>query len=252
MSRDWTPEEILLIEKNNVANELPDMWQFMGNMSISINGENYKPMFSKEEIELRKKFGNFGKLYESFVSLYKEITKLSNGESVLKKAQQELELFIENGEGNLDSHVLKWFQGKLDSNFYYHEHNDELLKEYLILEAAEDKITSFLSKEDIALIDKLDNMTYSEISESIYDLCMEEETFKKIDEKIWHLMTDESSPFSKASFYDGLAEEIEAKSEWQKWSASLYNCDLLYMTAIAYVLGLEIPQTAGDIQIFGM
>jgi hypothetical protein len=113
-------------------------------------------------------------------------------------------------------------------------------------------IIEYVRYEDIDLIDKLDNMYCSEISEEIFEKCMEKGTFKKIEEKVWELMNDKDSEFSKAGFYDGLSDEDESEDEHDMWSACLYNCDLLYMTAIAYVLGLEVPEFSWDVENFGM
>ena len=111
-------------------------------------------------------------------------------------------------------------------------------------------ITKYVTYEDIDLIDKLSNMCGSEISEEIFEKCMKEKTFKKIEEKVWKLMRNSASKFSKAECYAGLADEYEAKNEHDMWSACLYNCDLLYMTAIAHVLKLEIPKASWDTEIF--
>ena len=116
----------------------------------------------------------------------------------------------------------------------------------------ENLITEYVTYKDIDLIDKLDNMYCSEISEEIFKQCMEKDTFKKIEEKVWELMNDKDSEFAKAEFYEDLADEDESENEHDMWSACLYNCDLLYMTAIALVLGLEIPEFSSDIEIFGM
>ena len=113
-------------------------------------------------------------------------------------------------------------------------------------------ITDYVTYEDIDLIDKIDNLTYSEISEEIRDKCMEEETFKKIEEKVWELMNDKNGKFAYVEQYEGLADEYEAIDEKDKLSACVYNADLLYMVAIAYVLGLEIPKTCFDTHIFGI
>ena len=113
-------------------------------------------------------------------------------------------------------------------------------------------ITEYVTYKDIDLIDKLDNMYCSEISEEIFEKCMEKETFKKIEEKVWELMNDRNSEFSKAEFYDGLFDEDESEDEHYVWTSCLYNCDLLYMTAIAHVLDLETPESSGDVEIFGM
>lgn len=113
-------------------------------------------------------------------------------------------------------------------------------------------ITEYVGYKDIDLVDKLDNMYCSEISEEIFEKCTEKETFKKIEEKVWELMNDKDSEFSKAEFYEDLFDGEEDDSEDYIWSARVYNCDLLYMVAIAYVLGLEIPESCYDVGIFGM
>lgn len=113
-------------------------------------------------------------------------------------------------------------------------------------------ITEYVTYEDIDLVDKLDNMYCSEISEEIFEKCMEKDAFKKIEEKVWELMNDKGSEFSKAEFYDGMSDDDESEDEHDMWSSCVYNCDLLYMTAIAHVLGLEIPEFSWDVEIFGM
>lgn len=113
-------------------------------------------------------------------------------------------------------------------------------------------ITEYVGHKDIDLVDKLDNMCCSEISEEIFEKCIEETTFKKIEEKVWELMNDEDSEFSKAEFYEDLFDGDGTEDEHYVWSSCLYNCDLLYMTAIAHVLGLEIPEASWDVEIFGM
>ena len=113
-------------------------------------------------------------------------------------------------------------------------------------------ITKYVTFEDIDLLNKLGNMLESEISQEIYDKCMEKKTFEKVEKKVWALMRNSASKFAFADFYEGLAGEYDAEDEHDMWSACLYNCDLLYMTAIAYVLGLQIPKSSYDIKIFGI
>lgn len=113
-------------------------------------------------------------------------------------------------------------------------------------------ITKHVTREAINLADKLDNMLYSEISEEIYEKCSEEKTFKKIEDKVWKLMRNSASKFSRTDFYEDMAEGYDAEDENDMLSACVYNCDLLYMTAIASVLKLEIPRDSGDIHIFGL
>ena len=113
-------------------------------------------------------------------------------------------------------------------------------------------IIEYVTYKDIDLVDKLDNMCCSEISEEIFEKCMEKDTFKKIEEKVWELMNDKDSEFSKAEFYEGLFDGDETEDGHYVWSSCLYNCDLLYMTAIAHVLGLAIPEFSWDVEAFGM
>lgn len=113
-------------------------------------------------------------------------------------------------------------------------------------------IINYVTREDIDLENKLGNMLDSEISDEIYEKCVVPENLKKIEEKVWMLMKNSAEPFSKAEFYDGLADGYEAKDECDLKSAELYNCDFLYMVAIASVLGLKRPRSSCDIEIFGL
>lgn len=113
-------------------------------------------------------------------------------------------------------------------------------------------IADFLTKDDVDLIDKLNNMYESEISEEIYEKCNEPEFFSKIEEEVWNLMKNPEEKFHNSDFYVGLEGEYEAEDEYDLWSARLYNCDLIYMVAIAAVLGLQRPNDSCDNEIFGM
>lgn len=113
-------------------------------------------------------------------------------------------------------------------------------------------IADFLTKDDVDLIDKLNNMYESEISEEIYEKCNEPEFFSKIEEEVWNLMKNPEEKFHNSDFYVGLEGEYEAEDEHDLWSARLYNCDLIYMVAIAAVLGLQRPNDSCDNEIFGM
>lgn len=113
-------------------------------------------------------------------------------------------------------------------------------------------ITAFLTKKDIDLIDKLNNMCEIEISEDIYEKCNEPQLFSKIEEEVWNLMNNPEEEFHNSDFYEGLEGEYEAMDEHDLWSARLYNCDLIYMVAIASVLGLQRPNDSCNVEIFGM
>ena len=66
------------------------------------------------------------------------------------------------------------------------------------------------------------------------------------------MMKISDSPFSRSASYIGFADDYDTNDEHERWSACVYNCDLLYMTAIASVLGLELPRHSGDVHIFGI
>ena len=89
-------------------------------------------------------------------------------------------------------------------------------------------------------------MQESEITEACYNKCNEPEVFKQIENKVIALMQDKNEPFFNPYYYKGLAKEYDAPNAKEQLSAEIYNCDLLYMTAIADVMELERPKTAGD------
>lgn len=113
-------------------------------------------------------------------------------------------------------------------------------------------ITEYVDYDDIDLYNKLDNMLDSEISEEIYKKCIKDDNFKKIEKKVWEIINDITSEYCLLETYEGLAKEYDAKDENDMWSACLYNCDTLYMTAIANVFNLEIPETGINVEIFGI
>ena len=103
-----------------------------------------------------------------------------------------------------------------------------------------------LTQKDIDLEDKLDNMLGSEISEKVYALASSPKNFGKIEEKIWAMMGNSNLPYSNIEYFDGLAKEYEDVDEHDLYSACLYNCDLIYMQAIAHVLKMPIPKNSGS------
>lgn len=113
-------------------------------------------------------------------------------------------------------------------------------------------ITSFVTEDDIDLANKLDNLCGSEISDDIYNKCMEPKNFTKIKTKIWSLMKNSAENFHSREYYEGLEGDYQSKDEHDLWSVRVYNCDLLYMVAIANVLKLKRPRTSCDVDIFGI
>lgn len=123
MSRNWTPEEMLLVEKNGTP-----IIEFMKGLQLVINGEK-RPMYTKEDIEICEQFTYLGKLYDRFARLYKEVCKYPKGKDILKELEAELKDYIEDGIEKEGSFVAPWFHGELDKGFYYNEENNRLFRE---------------------------------------------------------------------------------------------------------------------------
>lgn len=112
------------------------------------------------------------------------------------------------------------------------------------------KVTEYFTKDQIDVEGKLSNMLDSEISADIYHECQEH--LREIEDTVWELMTDPDRPFSDTEFYSHLSPRYEPTDFRDDLDANVYNCDLLYMIAIAIVLQLPIPEDSCDIHIFGL
>ena len=127
MSRDWTPRELYEVEQWNIQHDRGSLWDFMENTTITINGKT-TPLHSKEAIARRREFPFLGRLMmDRFDGLYAFLSKVDGGLSLLARHEDALRTYIETGKGDKESPLIRWFEGKLDSRFYYREHNDELL-----------------------------------------------------------------------------------------------------------------------------
>lgn len=132
MSRDFTPKESLAAEKYTGFS----MFDMMEHTVLSYKGEE-KPLYTPEQISLRKQFPLFGKLVNRFESLFFPLSKIEGGEEFLREKEKELEKWIENGKGDYNSYLIKWFEGDLDPNFYYSERNEEMFIEEMLEEMKE-------------------------------------------------------------------------------------------------------------------
>lgn len=126
MSRNWTPEEMLMVEKT-----LPNgaTWRDMTkSMTITFKGQT-SPMVKEEDNNILDSYDYLGRLYpDNLCGVYrklKEVDKLS----VLEEVENELKNYIENNVGDKETPLIRWYHGKLDSNFYYSEYNNQLLAE---------------------------------------------------------------------------------------------------------------------------
>lgn len=133
MSRDWTPREMYEVEQYNIRNGHGSLWDFM-NAAWVINGERF-PLCTEENLTRRQEYPLMGRLYERYDELYAFLSGIEGGMALLSRYEDELRLYIETGDGDKTSALLRWFEGTLDEGFYYRERNDELLMEFIQNEA---------------------------------------------------------------------------------------------------------------------
>lgn len=134
MSRDFTPKQIYLVEQWQIKEGSGSLWDFMKNTTISYDGKTF-PMHSEEDITQRMQYPLLGKLFNNFKKAFDSLSSVPNGLNVLERCDKELDLYINGGNGDAASPVIKWFEGKLDECFYYGERNEELFLEYMLEEA---------------------------------------------------------------------------------------------------------------------
>ena len=105
-----------------------------------------------------------------------------------------------------------------------------------------------LTSDDIDLIDKLDNLYgHGQISETVYDLASEERTFDIIEHYIDEILSDDiGDPELAEEYIEFIIEETENLyeqgfiDEADDFTGGLYNCDSLYLYAIADALDLDM------------
>ena len=107
-----------------------------------------------------------------------------------------------------------------------------------------------LSKEDIDLIDKLDNLNgHAQISDTVCRLASEERTFDIIEHYIDEILSDDIGESSlPQESIDFIIEETQRLyeegliNEPDDFSSGLYNCDEIYLYAIADALDLDMDE----------
>lgn len=138
MSRDWTPQELRLIDKQ-----------------MSLKGESFRnanfvfhdiatgkeiPLKSEREREIGKKFPELSFLYEEWFEVYEALGNAVVKEQLFEELEDTLEIIIaeENGEkldkncdANIKKAIYKWYCGELDPSFYYRERNDKMFADFI-------------------------------------------------------------------------------------------------------------------------
>ena len=125
MSRDWTPRELYTVEQQYMKNNIGSLWDLMKNTTVTVDGET-TPLYTEESISHRQRYPLLGRLFDGFDELYAALSKADGGLDLLRKYENQLDLYVKCGEGDPGSPLIQWFEGKLDKNFYYRETNDSL------------------------------------------------------------------------------------------------------------------------------
>lgn len=134
MSKDWTPRELWAVNgfwKNTYGHGFSDMKITF----TDIQTGQEAPLMSPEETKFKKRYPIFGLLYEPLYDLYEETDReyIPSLLDAFAKVETLLQT-ITNGEWQRDTqhtqfeeNIKLWFDGKLDTCFYYREGNDDLL-----------------------------------------------------------------------------------------------------------------------------
>lgn len=128
MSRDWTPRELYAVEQDNIRNGRGSLWDFMKGATWHINGETF-PLCSEETIVRRQEYPLLGRLCGAYDKLYSFLSQVNGGMELLARYEKELDTYIKTGQGDKDSALLRWFEGRLVAHYHYREPNDTLFME---------------------------------------------------------------------------------------------------------------------------
>ena len=138
MSRDWKPFEAVIADENAYMTR----GEYVHDSKFTMHfGDEDIPMWNDEA---RKEFPNLCYLLDHFeTKTYKELDDVSR--SVYREIEEQVGRLADHirkqmkdnvrslsmDEVTVPKTVLDWFEGELDINFYYHEENDALFKEYI-------------------------------------------------------------------------------------------------------------------------
>ena len=133
MSKDWTPREAYFFDKQHYEQCGTHFHQMT--WYVETDGKRVKEHPSKKMKQFASKYPY---LTITAVSIVDELARiadkklLSEMESYTKKLCESDDFKKKTHTGNLPNKVLNdWYNGKLDSWFYYREQNDQMLLDYL-------------------------------------------------------------------------------------------------------------------------
>lgn len=133
MSRDWTPREAYYFDKKHYEQYGEHFHQM--NLCIEVGGKVVKEYPTEKEKSLAEKYPY---LTYTACDMLLEMDNVVR-EDVLAEMEGYLKELCESDDfknkvhtGDLSNETInKWYNGKLDSWFYYREQNDQMLLDYL-------------------------------------------------------------------------------------------------------------------------
>ncbi len=128
MSRDMTPRERVLFNQEVPGSMLENV--------ILVDAEGVEhPVYTEEDINLKKRFPNFAAAFDPFIQLWKDLPSPKREKTFEKMENLIKNVIVMDGLNDwraCPKDVKKWYLGELDPNFYYAEDNDELFYMWII------------------------------------------------------------------------------------------------------------------------
>ena len=113
MSRDWTPKELDMVQKTtNMPNIVDQNWV------IHIEGQEDRPMFSEEQIEISHKYPHLGMFGFDFLMACRKKGILTS--EIGQKLVQEVEDMFNTGsieDKEFQDIATQWYEGELVSGY---------------------------------------------------------------------------------------------------------------------------------------
>lgn len=128
MSRDLTPRERVHFNQVTPGIMLENAY------IIDANGTRY-PIYSDEDIQVKKKFPNFAAAFGLFTQLWKDLPSPKKERTFEKMENLIKNVIVMDGLNDwraCPKTVRQWYLGELDEDFYYSEENDEMFYNWII------------------------------------------------------------------------------------------------------------------------
>ena len=138
MSKDWTPQELALVDHFMMHFSHQKM-----EFELSLGGKSMGSVVTWDpDSEMAKQFPKLGFLFNPFERLWKKAKTNPHFRNKLLAAEKQLAELICRDISSISEHkvpdlsnisetIVSWYLGKLDSGFYYNERNNELFMEWL-------------------------------------------------------------------------------------------------------------------------